>query len=82
MQSLQCLLRCLSAAGIILLGHRAAALNVLDLSSQRWTVESQSLNISARGQIPSHVHLDLFAAGIIGDPYVQYLESVFRSLRC
>ncbi|OIW30141.1 glycoside hydrolase family 2 protein [Coniochaeta ligniaria NRRL 30616] len=62
-------MRCFLALAAILLSHQVSALNVLDLSSQKWTVASQSLNISARGQVPSHVHLDLFAAGIIGDPY-------------
>lgn len=49
---------------------QVTALNILDLSSQRWTVASESLNISARGRVPSQVHLDLSAAGVIGDPYV------------
>ncbi|KAB5545732.1 glycoside hydrolase family 2 protein [Coniochaeta sp. 2T2.1] len=54
---------------IILVRHLVGANNILDLSSQKWTVSSKTLNISTRGQVPSHVHLDLFAAGIVGDPY-------------
>ncbi|KAJ4371933.1 hypothetical protein N0V85_009089, partial [Neurospora sp. IMI 360204] len=44
------------------------ALNLLDLSTQRWTLSSPALNISVRGKVPSQVHLDLFEAGVIGDP--------------
>ncbi|KAK0727707.1 glycoside hydrolase family 2 protein [Lasiosphaeria miniovina] len=42
---------------------------VLDLSAQRWTLSSLPLNISVRGRVPSHVHLDLFEERVIGDPY-------------
>ena len=45
------------------------AFNVLDLSSQRWTLENQAYNVSVKGRVPSHVHLDLYAAQVIGDPY-------------
>ncbi|KAK3403387.1 glycoside hydrolase family 2 protein [Sordaria brevicollis] len=45
------------------------ALNLLDLSTQKWTLASPALNISVRGRVPSQVHLDLFEAGVIGDPY-------------
>lgn len=61
--------RWLSGVAAISLSQQVTALNLLDLSSQSWTVASQTLNISARGQVPSQVHLDLSAAGIIGDMY-------------
>jgi beta-mannosidase len=69
MKSIRCTARWLIAAASILHQCQVTALNVLDLSSQKWTVASQSLNISARGQVPSQVHLDLAAARVIGDPY-------------
>lgn len=50
------------------------ALNLLDLSTQKWTLSSPTLNISVRGKVPSQVHLDLFEAGVIGDPYVSSLS--------
>ncbi len=55
---------------LFLFGTRAN--NVLDLSSQKWTVSNDKLNISARGNVPSQVHLDLFNSRVIGDPYVTY----------
>ncbi len=45
------------------------ARNVLDLSHQAWTLQNPGINISVRGKVPSHVHLDLFAEKVIGDPY-------------
>lgn len=39
------------------------------LSSQPWTLSNPSLNISVPATLPSQAHLDLFAAGVIGDPY-------------
>lgn len=45
------------------------ASNVLDLSNQTWTLQSQPYNISVAGRVPSHVHLDLFDSQVIGDPY-------------
>ncbi|CAG7996571.1 unnamed protein product [Penicillium salamii] len=59
----------------ILLGALPSALpsalgqNVIDLSGDGWTVSSSALNISVPGHVPSHAHLDLFAAGVIDDPY-------------
>ncbi|KAM7193100.1 hypothetical protein V8F33_007972 [Rhypophila sp. PSN 637] len=41
--------------------------NVVDLSSQESTLSSSALNISVRGNVPSHVHLDLLEARVIGD---------------
>ncbi|KAH8649485.1 putative beta-mannosidase [Tricladium varicosporioides] len=45
------------------------AQKVIDLSTAQWTVSSPSLNISVPGRVPSQVHLDLYRAGIIPDPY-------------
>jgi len=42
--------------------------NVLDLSHQAWTLQNPAMNITVKGKVPSHVHLDLFAEQVIGDP--------------
>lgn len=42
---------------------------VLDLSQSSWTLSNPGLNISVPGSLPSHAHLDLYAAQVIGDPY-------------
>jgi hypothetical protein len=42
---------------------------VIDLSNVNWTVSCSALNISVPGSMPSQVHLDLYDAGVIGDPY-------------
>lgn len=47
----------------------ASAKHVTDLSSHDWTLSNNALNISVPGSLPSQAHLDLFAAGVIGDPY-------------
>lgn len=44
--------------------------NVIDLSGDGWTVSSSALNISVPGHVPSHAHLDLLAAGVIGESTV------------
>ncbi|POR35421.1 hypothetical protein TPAR_04385 [Tolypocladium paradoxum] len=48
---------------------QTAALNVLDLSDQKWKLQNVPMNISVPGSVPSHVHLDLYKAQVIGDPY-------------
>ncbi|PKY03061.1 beta-mannosidase mndA [Aspergillus campestris IBT 28561] len=40
--------------------------HVTDLSDQIWTVSSPALNRTVPGYLPSHVHLDLLKAGVIG----------------
>lgn len=45
------------------------AVNTIDLSTQKWTLSNTPYNISVPGKVPSHVHLDLQAAQVIGDPY-------------
>lgn len=47
----------------------SSATNIFDLSEQDWTLSNAPQNISVPGKVPSHVHLDLFSAGVIGDPY-------------
>ena len=42
---------------------------VVDLSTSSWTLQNLDLNISVPGSLPSHAHLDLYAAQVIGDPY-------------
>lgn len=44
----------------------ALAQKVVDLTGDGWTVSSKALNISVPGNLPSQVHLDLFAAKAIG----------------
>jgi len=59
------------ALGIVFFSAATGARNIVDLSSpfQKWTLSSSALNISVRGRVPSHVHLDLFEERVIGDPY-------------
>jgi beta-mannosidase len=52
-----------------LLSHSCSAKNVLDLTTHSWTLSNDALNISVPASLPSQAHLDLFAAGVIGDPY-------------
>ncbi|OKL55987.1 hypothetical protein UA08_08773 [Talaromyces atroroseus] len=40
--------------------------SILDLGSQQWTLSSD--NVTVTGKVPSNAHLDLFEAGVIGDP--------------
>lgn len=47
-----------------------SASNILDLSTQTWRLENAGRGISVPGRVPSHVALDLFDAGVIGDPSV------------
>lgn len=51
--------------------------NVLDLSGDGWTVSSKALNISVPGRVPSHAHLDLLAANVIGESTL--IENIDRS---
>lgn len=47
----------------------SSAAQIVNLSDQRWTLSNEPYNITVPGKVPSHVHLDLFSAGVIGDPY-------------
>ena len=42
---------------------------VIDLSSNKWTLQNPDYNISVPGSVPSQAHLDLYAAQVIGNPY-------------
>ncbi|TLD37054.1 glycoside hydrolase family protein [Venturia nashicola] len=46
----------------------ASGIHLLDLSTANWTV-SNGRNVTVAGSLPSVVHLDLFAAKVIEDPY-------------
>lgn len=60
-----------TAAAGLLAQQMTAAHVVLDLSKQKWTLTSPNFkNISVPGKVPSHVHVDLYAANIIDNPYV------------
>ena len=39
---------------------------IIDLGDHKWTLTGP--NITVPGSVPSQAHLDLFAAGAIGDP--------------
>jgi beta-mannosidase len=47
----------------------ATAENVISLVGDNWTLSNAALNISVPAHLPSQAHLDLYAAGVIGDPY-------------
>lgn len=51
----------------------ASGQNVIDLSGDGWTVSNSALNISIPGRVPSQAHLDLFAAGVIGEYFCSQL---------
>lgn len=53
--------------------------NVIDLSGDGWTVSSSALNISVPGRVPSQAHLDLLAAGVIGE-FRHFLGEEIRRL--
>lgn len=63
-----CLKAVASAASLLLL-PAVSAYNAIDLSGNDWTLSNDALNISVPGHLPSQAHLDLYAAGVIGDPY-------------
>lgn len=42
-----------------------AAQHVIDLRGDNWTVKNAQGNVSAPASLPSQVHLDLYAAGVI-----------------
>lgn len=48
--------------------------NVVDLTGDQWTVSNKALNISVPGHLPSHAHLDLYAANAIGKLILSTLE--------
>lgn len=54
---------------LLLLLSSVSAQKVINLSGRDWTLQNSPLNISVPGSVPSHAHLDLYAAQVIGDPY-------------
>jgi hypothetical protein len=51
---------------ILFLAGAAVSQSIIDLGNKNWTLAG--LNITVPGSVPSQAHLDLFAAGAIGDP--------------
>lgn len=51
----------LAAAGL------SRAQHVVDLSGDGWTVSNHQGNVTVPGRLPSQVHLDLYAAKVIGE---------------
>ncbi|KAL7782198.1 glycoside hydrolase family 2 protein [Trichoderma ceciliae] len=68
------------ATAAALLAHLAtAAHKVFDLSEQKWTLTSPNFkNISVPGKVPSHAHVDLYAANIIDNPLIEYNDFKLR----
>ena len=62
----------LLAFSVLLLTTSVLSQNVIDLSGASWTLENLPLNISVPGSVPSQVHLDLYAAQVIDDPYIVF----------
>ncbi len=52
------------AAGAVTALQNGAGISSLD--DAKWTVTNEHGNITVPGKFPSHVQLDLFAAGVIG----------------
>jgi hypothetical protein len=57
-----------------------SAQTILDLGDETWTVTDQSNSITVPGKWPSQVHLDLYAAGIIGE-FIDNSHSLFSRFR-
>jgi beta-mannosidase len=57
------------AAHLVTAVRLTTASNVIELSSQKWILQSSNHNISVPGSVPSQVHLDLHANKAIEDPY-------------
>ena len=64
----------------LLLTTSVLSQSVIDLSRTSWTLENLPLNISVPGSVPSQVHLDLYAAQVIGDPYAVILPPMSSRL--
>jgi hypothetical protein len=60
------------------LPRAVSAQHIVDLSGDGWTVSNKGRNISVPAKLPSHVHLDLFAAGVIGE-WNGFIEAVTLS---
>lgn len=57
---------CAFAISVFLLSAKAQL--IIDLSEIGWTLSNEGLGISVPGHLPSHAHLDLYAANVIGNP--------------
>lgn len=57
-------------AAALLAQLAAAAHKVIDLSDQKWTLDSPDNDKSVPGKVPSHAHVDLYDADVIKDPHV------------
>jgi beta-mannosidase len=60
-------------AALSLVASCVSAQSIFNLSDVSWTV-SNSVNATVPGKLPSHVHLDLLAAGVIEDPIYGFNE--------
>jgi beta-mannosidase len=52
---------------LVILPLYTTAQHVVDLSGRGWTVKNARGNVTAPGSLPSQVHLDLYAAKVIGE---------------
>lgn len=52
-----------------LLASSAWSKKTIPLEGHPWTLSNPALNITVPASLPSQAHLDLYAAGVIGDPY-------------
>lgn len=53
-----------------LLTHACVTLGAVHpLADERWTVTNEHRNITVPGHFPSQVHVDLYAAGVIGKSF-------------
>ncbi|KAJ5611413.1 hypothetical protein N7510_008132 [Penicillium lagena] len=57
----------------LVLAGLAGAQHITNLSDVQWTL-SNGVNVTIPGNLPSQAHLDLFDAGIIGDPLYGFNE--------
>lgn len=53
---------------------------VRDFAATNWTVTNEYGNITVPGKYPSHVHLDLYAAGVIGKSRSCYARQLIANL--
>ncbi|KZP11220.1 glycoside hydrolase family 2 protein [Athelia psychrophila] len=56
------------AAPLLALGAAAATTIDLTTPALKWTLTNGQGNVSVPAAVPSHAQLDLFAAGVVGDP--------------
>ena len=71
--------------GLLALAASVQCKHIIDLTGQAWTLTDGQGNISVHGAVPSQSHLDLFAAGVIGDPlsgrfFIDFLVLAYADL--